>query len=55
VESARFLGIESLVRFRLSDSGAEFRASVPRVFLPPQGTLFWISLPRARCHVFAAG
>ncbi len=54
VDSARFLGMESIVRLRLADSGAEIRASVPRVFLPPPGTLFWVSLPRARCHVFAA-
>lgn len=52
VERARFLGGQSLVDFRM-DTGARIQAQVPGVFLPPQGSLMWLALPRNRCFVFA--
>lgn len=54
VERARFLGGQSLVDFRM-DTGARLQAQVPGVFLPPEGSLMWLALPRNRCFVFARG
>ncbi len=54
VERARFMGAESLVEFRMDISGEVFKATVPNVFLPPQGTAMWLSVPRKRCHIFSA-
>ncbi len=51
VKRARFMGSESLVDFVL-DAGIEVRALVPNVFLPAAGTVFWLTVPRNRCHVF---
>lgn len=52
VVRARFIGRESLVEFRL-DSGQILKASVASVFLPNEGTILWLTVPRARCYVFA--
>ncbi|KNG92426.1 ABC transporter ATP-binding protein [Pseudaestuariivita atlantica] len=53
VRRARFMGSESLVDFRL-DAGTDIRALVPNVFLPAEGTVFWLTIPRNRCHIFRA-
>ncbi len=61
VARARFLGNESLIELRLDNDsqdrdargvGAVLRATVPGVFLPPQGTPLWLALRRDRCFVF---
>ncbi len=52
VERARFLGRDSLVEFRLEESGQVLTASVPAVFLPKPGTAMWLMLRRDRCFVF---
>jgi iron(III) transport system ATP-binding protein len=51
VVRARFLGQNSLVDFKL-EQGAVLTASVPSVFLPKPGTLFWLLAPRKNCYVF---
>lgn len=53
VQRARFVGRESQVDFRLDD-GRILKASVPSVFLPTEGTVLWLTVPRARCYVFPA-
>lgn len=55
VERARFIGKESLVEFRLDHDGSRMIATVPSVFLPAAGTVFWLTVRRDRCHVFPAG
>ncbi len=52
VRRARFLGRESIVEFDL-DCGVQLSATVPSVFLPETGRVMWITVPRARCYVFA--
>jgi iron(III) transport system ATP-binding protein len=52
VERARFMGAVSLVEFRMEFDGSTLRATVPGVFLPAQGTPFWLMLRRDRCFVF---
>ena len=52
VERARFMGHESLVEMRMEHDGTILKATVPGVFLPPQGTQLWLSLRRDRCFVF---
>ncbi len=54
VKRARFLGRESIVEFTLEHSGQLIQASVPNVFLPKEGTPFWLTVPRDRCFVFPA-
>lgn len=54
VVRARFLGRESIVEFALEDTGQMIQASVPNVFLPKEGTPFWLTVPRDRCFVFPA-
>ncbi|WP_052245119.1 ABC transporter ATP-binding protein [Halocynthiibacter namhaensis] len=51
VKRARFLGRESIVEFEL-DCGVHLSATVPSVFLPVEGRVMWVSVPRARCYVF---
>ena len=51
VVRARFLGQDSLVDFEL-EQGEVLTASVPSVFLPKPGTLFWLLAPRKNCYVF---
>jgi len=53
VVRARFMGNESLVEFRMDYDGSILKASVPSVFLPAEGTVLWLTLPRNRCFVFA--
>ena len=48
---ARFMGRESLVEFK-TDDGCLLKATVPSVFLPQEGTVMWLSVPRDRCYVF---
>ncbi|HHI70251.1 MAG TPA: TOBE domain-containing protein, partial [Rhodobacteraceae bacterium] len=52
VVRARFMGRESLVEFRMDADGSVLKATVPSVFLPKEGTVMWLTLPRARCFVF---
>ncbi|MEO0391254.1 MAG: ABC transporter ATP-binding protein [Pseudomonadota bacterium] len=54
VQRARFMGQESLVEFVLEETNLPVRATVPAVFLPPQGTAMWLTVPRERCFVFDA-
>lgn len=58
VERARFMGSESLIEFRMDDAasfgGAPLRVTVPNVFLPPVGTVFWLTLRRDKCFIFRA-
>lgn len=55
VARARFLGRESLIEFDLCEGEKRILASVPNVFLPAEGATFWLTIPRARCFVFARG
>ena len=52
VMRARFMGRESLVEFRMEADGSILKATVPSVFLPNEGTVMWLTLPRDRCFVF---
>lgn len=52
VVKARFLGRESLVEFVMDFEDTKLLASVPAVFLPPQGQEFWLSVRRDRVHMF---
>ncbi len=54
VERARFLGHESLVEFRLMESGVKLKVTVPNVFLPKPGTVLFLRVPRDRCFVYPA-
>lgn len=49
---ARFMGNESLVEFKMATDGTVLKATVPSVFLPAEGTVMWLTLPRDRCFVF---
>ena len=53
VQRARFMGLESLVEFRMDFDGSVLRAMVPSVFLPKPGTPLWLMIRRDRCFVFA--
>ncbi|WP_246035884.1 ABC transporter ATP-binding protein [Aliishimia ponticola] len=55
VERARFLGNESLIEFKLVETGIRLKATVPNVFLPKVGTMLLLRVPRDRCFVFEAG
>ena len=48
------MGHESLVEFRLVESGISLKATVPNVFLPQPGTVMFLRVPRDRCFVFPA-
>ncbi|WP_147105984.1 ABC transporter ATP-binding protein [Tateyamaria sp. syn59] len=52
VVRARFMGNESLVEFRLDDSGALIKCTVPGVFLPQPQTVMWLRVRRDKCYVF---
>ena len=52
VRRARYLGRESLVEFTTDEGGIALTATVPGVFLPPQGTHMWLMLRRDRVFVF---
>ena len=52
VARARFMGLESLVEFRMDFDGSVLRAMVPSVFLPKPGTPLWLMIRRDRCFVF---
>lgn len=49
---SRFMGNESLVEFKMAADGSILKATVPSVFLPSEGTVLWLTLPRDRCFVF---
>jgi iron(III) transport system ATP-binding protein len=55
VARARFMGTSSLVEVEMEEGGARLTTTLPGVFLPRPGTPLWLSLPRDRCLVFAAG
>ncbi len=52
VKRARFMGHESLVEFCMDFDGSVLKATVPNVFLPAEGTVMWLTVPRSRCFVF---
>lgn len=52
VERARFMGSESLVEFRMEHDRSIFKATVPAVFLPKQGTPLWLMIRRDKCFLF---
>ncbi|WP_282603440.1 ABC transporter ATP-binding protein [Paracoccus sp. PARArs4] len=52
VRRARYLGRESLVEFATDEGGILLNATVPGVFLPPEGTPMWLMLRRDRVFVF---
>ena len=52
VERARFMGVESLVEFRMEFDGSIVKARVPSVFLPERGRPLWLMVRRDRCFVF---
>ena len=52
VVRARFMGLESLVEFRMDFDGSVLRAMIPSVFLPKPGTPLWLMIRRDRCFVF---
>jgi len=52
VVRARFMGHESLIEFRMVETGAVLKATVPNVFLPQAGTVMYLRVPRDRCFVF---
>ncbi len=54
VERARFVGHESLIEFKLVETGLPLRAIVPNVFLPKPGTIMYLRVPRDRCFIFPA-
>ena len=55
VRRARFIGSESLVEFAMDYApSAVLTAKVPNVFLPREGTPFWLTIRRDRCFIFAA-
>ncbi|MEQ9693618.1 ABC transporter ATP-binding protein [Shimia sp. SDUM112013] len=54
VTRARFMGNESLVEFRMEHDDTTLKTTVPNVFLPAEGTPFWLTIRRDRCFVFKA-
>lgn len=54
VVRSRFVGNESLVDFKLQESGLTLKACVPSVFLPHAGSQLWLTIPRGKSYVFAA-
>ena len=55
VVRARYLGRESLVEFRTEQDAIALNATLPGVFLPPEGTKMWLMLRRDRVFVFPRG
>ncbi|RJL05238.1 ABC transporter ATP-binding protein [Paracoccus aestuarii] len=55
VRRARYLGRESLVEFATDEGAITLNATVPGVFLPPEGTPMWLMLRRDRVLVFPRG
>jgi iron(III) transport system ATP-binding protein len=53
VARARFMGKESLVELRMDHDGSVLKSTIPGVFMPPAGTVLWLSMRRDRCFVFA--
>ncbi len=51
---ARFMGHESLVEFKLLETGEAIKVTVPHVFLPQPDTILYLRIPRDRCFVFPA-
>ncbi|WP_204114782.1 ABC transporter ATP-binding protein [Shimia biformata] len=54
VRRARFMGTESLVELEMEHDGTVLKSTVPNVFLPKEGTPFWVTIRRDRCFVFPA-
>lgn len=52
VTRARFMGNESLVEFKMDFDGSVLQATVPSVFLPQEGSAWWLLIRRDRCFVF---
>jgi len=52
IKRARFMGNETLVEMEMDHDGTLLHATIPAVFLPPEGTPMWLSLRRDRCFVF---
>ncbi|WP_425039523.1 ABC transporter ATP-binding protein [Primorskyibacter sp. S187A] len=52
---ARFMGSESLIEFRMEESGDLMRVTVPNVFLPKPDTVFWLTVRRDKCFTFPKG
>jgi len=56
VQRARFMGSESLIEFDMDAAdalaGMPMRVTVPNVFLPQPGTVFWLTLRRDKCFIF---
>jgi iron(III) transport system ATP-binding protein len=56
VTRARFMGAESLIEFAMDAAttidGAPMRVTVPNVFLPSPGTVFWLTLRRDKVFIF---
>ncbi|MFQ5623102.1 MAG: ABC transporter ATP-binding protein [Paracoccaceae bacterium] len=52
VSRVRFIGQESLLEMRMDYDQSILKATIPGVFLPPEGTPLWLSLRRDRCFVF---
>lgn len=52
IQRARFMGNETLVEMVMDHDQTVLHATIPAVFLPPQGTPMWLSLRRDRCFVF---
>jgi len=55
VVRARFLGQYSVIDFALESDGTRLSATLPSVFLPRPGTMFWLLAPRKHCHIFPKG
>jgi len=52
VVRSRFLGLDSLVEFKMDFDGSILKAVVPSVFLPKPGLPLWLMIRRDRCFVF---
>lgn len=52
VQTARYIGRESLISFKMDFDGSLLQAVVPGVFLPESGRPFWLMIRRDKCHVF---
>ncbi|MEM9968649.1 MAG: ABC transporter ATP-binding protein [Pseudomonadota bacterium] len=53
VHRARLLGGQSLVEFQAEGHGPLLKATLPGVFLPPRGTVMWLTVPRDKYFIFA--
>lgn len=52
VRRARYLGRESLIEFATAEGEIPLNATVPGIFLPPEGTPMWLMLRRDKVFVF---